>query len=367
MAKSRILIVDDSAVFRRALSDLFGTDPAFEVVGTASNGQLALEAIARLKPELVTLDVEMPVMDGLATVSEIRKIDRRLPILMFSTLTSSGAGATLEALNRGASDYCTKPTGGLGASIEQLKREMLPKARALLGLDRPSVRPAAPMRKSLGIAPTGGAPGGPKRVEIIAIGCSTGGPNALAMLIPALPEKLPVPVVVVQHMPPVFTRLLADRLNTQSKVHVEEAKDGSVLESGKVYIAPGDFHMVIEKCAGGGRVRLNQNAPENFCRPAVDPLFRSVAAVYPGAAIAAVLTGMGRDGTKGCDDLRRTGARIVAQDEASSVVWGMPGSVAEKGLADEILPLERVAAELANWAMKGRTPAPSVARPAGGK
>jgi two-component system chemotaxis response regulator CheB len=367
MAKARVLIVDDSAVFRRALSDLFASDHDFEVVGTASNGQLALDAIKTLRPDLVTLDVEMPVMDGLATVTEIRKVQRRLPILMFSTLTSTGAGATLDALHRGASDYCTKPSGGLGASMEQLKRDMLPKARALLRLDRPAAPPVEPMRRSLGVGAGKPDPAPPRRIDVLAIGCSTGGPNALAVLVPQLPADLPVPVVIVQHMPPVFTRLLADRLCAQSRVRVLEAQDGVALEKGTVYIAPGDHHMTVERAAGGVRIRLNQDAPENFCRPAVDPLFRSVAAVYPGAILAAVLTGMGRDGTKGCDALRRAGAHIIAQDEPSSVVWGMPGSVVEKGLADQILPLDRVSSEIATWLSRGRSGVMASARQPTGK
>ncbi len=354
MPKSRILVVDDSAVFRRALSDAFAADPDLEVVGTASNGQLALEAISRLKPDLVTLDVEMPVMDGLQTVSEIRKKERRLPILMFSTLTSSGAGATLEALNRGASDYCCKPTGGIGVAQDQLKRELLPKVRALLRLDRIGSAKIAPVKKFVPPAMPASRGDTPKRVDLIAIGCSTGGPNALANVLPLLPADLPCPVVVVQHMPPVFTRLLAERLDSTSKVKIEEAAHGSVLEPGKVLIAPGDHHMVLERSGTTTRVRLNQDAPENFCRPAVDPLFRSVASIYGGSVLAVILTGMGRDGTKGCEDIRRTGGYVIGQDEATSVVWGMPGSIVEKGLANEVLPLERIAGEIAKWAQRGR-------------
>lgn len=359
--KSRVLIVDDSAVFRHALTDVLRTDPRIEVVGTAANGKLALEMLDRLKPDLITLDVEMPVMDGLTTVSEIRKRTRTIPVLMFSTLTSRGADATLEALQRGASDYCAKPSSN-GAGMEELKNDLLPKVRALLKLDRSPAVAQVAMRRATGVATPAAAGPVPRKIDIVAIGCSTGGPNALADVIPRLPPNFATPIVIVQHMPPVFTKLLAERLSSRSKVKVCEATDGQLIENGVAYIAPGDFHMVLQRNGLQVRLKLNKDPAENFCRPAVDPMMRSVATTFPGSALGVILTGMGRDGTLGCDHLRKSGSYILGQDEETSVVWGMPGSIAEKGLANEILPLPRIADAIVRWVARGRTGAPADVR-----
>jgi two-component system, chemotaxis family, protein-glutamate methylesterase/glutaminase len=357
MPRARILIVDDSAVVRRALFDVISADTDLEVVGTAANGRLALDAIKRSRPDLVTLDIEMPVMDGVTTVSEIRQFDPKLPIMMFSAMTSAGAAATLEALHRGASDFCCKPTCGLTTSFDQVKRELLPKVRALLRLDAPTPDAArVGLRRALEIAPGGATGEPPERIEVVAIGGSTGGPNALASLLPALPANLRAPIVVVQHMPPVFTRLLAERLDARSNLAVVEAKDGMILENGKVLIAPGDHHMVVERDGSTVRVRLNQQPAEHCRRPAVDPLFKSIAAAYGRNALAIMLTGMGRDGARGCQDLRRAGAYLLAQDQESSLVWDMPGSIVEHGLAHEVLPLDRIAGEIVRRTTYGAAP-----------
>jgi two-component system chemotaxis response regulator CheB len=350
-----VLIIDDSVVVRRLVSDALGADPAINVLGTAANGKLGLAKIEQLKPDLVTLDIEMPVMDGLQALREIRKIHPRLPVIMFSTLTERGAAATLEALSAGASDYVTKPAnvGSVTESIEAVRSQLLPRIHALAGVRLPAAaRPAAPAKPVvLAEAPTGPV----TRIGVVAIGCSTGGPAALADVLRTVPASLPVPIVVVQHMPPLFTTLLAERLDRSSPVTVVEATDGAELRPGTVYIAPGDRHLEVAPGTGGRMTaRLTSAPPENFCRPAVDPLFRSVAKHYGASALGVVLTGMGSDGKLGAEAMRRTGARIIAQDEATSVVWGMPGAVAAAGLADTVLPLSQIGHRVVARATDGR-------------
>jgi two-component system chemotaxis response regulator CheB len=357
MAKIRVLVVDDAVVVRKIVTDVLAADPEIEVVGTAANGRLALGKLAQLNPDLVTLDIEMPELDGLETLVEIRKTQRRLPVIMFSTLTERAAAATLDALARGASDYVTKPSnvGSVQLAQERIREELIPRIKALCGR-----RPAAPARPTLGPAPSrvvvAPRPPLPVRVDVLAIGVSTGGPNALAEVIPALPAEYPIPVVIVQHMPPVFTRFLADRLSSLSPLTVREGENGAVLEPGTVWIAPGNYHMTLRKDGDRIRLALNQEAPENSCRPAVDPLFRSVAEVYGNRGLGLILTGMGHDGMAGAGQMRQAGATILAQDEATSVVWGMPGAVVSAQLAEAVLPLDKVATELVLRAQTGRLP-----------
>jgi two-component system chemotaxis response regulator CheB len=339
------MVVDDAVVIRRLVSDALAADPEVEVVGTAPNGRLALAKLPQLKPDVITLDVEMPELDGIETVAEIRKVYPRLPVIMFSTLTRRGGEATLDALARGATDYVTKPAnvGSVTAALEQVRGDLLPKiklhhARATRPPAPPSVLPSAPVTTPAGPPPV---------VRAVVIGVSTGGPNALAAVLPSLPADLPVPVLVVQHMPPVFTQLLAQRLDGQCRVRVGEAVEGQPIEAGRVWIAPGDFHMTVATRPVGPVLRLDQGPPENSCRPAADPLFRSAAAVYGAGVLAVVLTGMGQDGLRGCEAVARAGGRVLAQDEATSVVWGMPGFVARAGLAERVLPLPLVGPEIA--------------------
>ncbi len=341
--KKRVLIVDDAVVVRRILSEALARDPDLEVAGTASNGRFALAKFPTLKPDIVLLDIEMPEMDGLETVRQLRKIDARVPIIMFSTLTEHGASATLEALALGATDYVTKPSNrDMAQTLETVSGELIPRIRALCHLPGAyaAVVPKLPPPSPLAWKPRLLTP-----VQVVAIGVSTGGPDALARLLPSLPADLPVPIVIAQHMPPIFTALLAARLAAKSAVPVRECVSGEALEPGSAVLAPGDFHMVIAQ-EDVTRLRVHQEARENFCRPSVDVLFRSVAKVYGGRALAVILTGMGQDGLKGCETLRAAGARIYVQDEASSVVWGMPGFVARSGLADKILPLDQIGSEI---------------------
>jgi two-component system chemotaxis response regulator CheB len=343
MTPIRILIVDDSVVIRRLLSDTLSGDPALEVVATASDGRIALAKISLLKTDLITLDIEMPVMDGLETLVEIRKLYPKLPVIMFSTLTERGAAATLDALAAGASDYATKPsnTGSPAVAIERIRTELIRKIKALCGIAPLKLPPLPGFRPAVKVRLRSDA-----RIEIVAIGTSTGGPNALTALLPQLPADFPVPIVIVQHMPPLFTRLLAERLNALARLEVQEGKAGQKLQRGQVWIAPGDHHMTVIRKGTEFVLGINHDAQENSCRPAVDVLFRSVAQTYGANVLAVVLTGMGADGTRGSADIREAGGGVIVQDEASSVVWGMPGNVVAASLADHIYPLGGIASEV---------------------
>lgn len=345
--KKRVLIVDDAVVVRKTLSDAVSRDARLEVAGTASNGRFALAKFSLVKPDIVLLDIEMPEMDGLETVRQLRQIDRRVPIIMFSTLTERGASATLEALALGATDYVTKPSNtDMTGTLDTVSRELIPRIRALCHLPETSPAaggadlPAAPVVHRVP-KPNLLAP-----VQVVAIGVSTGGPDALAHILPTLPASLPVPVVIAQHMPPIFTTMLAARLGAKSALRVCECQSGEPLVPGCAYIAPGDFHMVVSGEGGITCLRTHRGAKENYCRPSVDVLFRSVAQTFGARALGVVLTGMGQDGLKGCEVLAALGARIVVQDEATSVVWGMPGLVARAGLANRIAPLDQIGLEI---------------------
>jgi two-component system, chemotaxis family, protein-glutamate methylesterase/glutaminase len=268
----------------------------------------------------------------------------RVPIIMFSTVTARGATATLDALSAGANDYVTKPAnvGSVAQSMESVREQLIPRIRALTG--RPPLPAAVRASASEAAAPRVPAPRGPRTPPaVLVIGSSTGGPEALTRVVPHLPATLPVPVLLTQHMPPVFTTQFAQRLDRLSALRVVEATDGAPLLPGTVHLAPGDRHLVVRATARGPVTALTQDPPENFCRPAVDPLFRSAASVYQGAVLAVVLTGMGSDGRSGAGDVRGAGGTVLVQDQASSVVWGMPGAVTQAGYADEVLPLDRVA------------------------
>jgi len=343
-ARVRVLVVDDSVVIRRLVSDLLAADPAIEVVGTAQNGRVSLAKVAELKPDVVTMDIEMPDMNGIQAVKELRRTNPRLPIIMFSTLTERGASATLEALASGASDYVTKPSnvGSIAQSQQNIREQLIPKIKALAG----TRRLAAAGKPSKIPQPTRSRVTRTRAFGVLAIGCSTGGPDALAHVLPVLPADLGVPVVVVQHMPPLFTRLLAQRLDNQCRLRVSEAEHGDKVVPGRVLIAPGGVHMEVVRKGTDMQIKLTQDPPENFCRPAVDVLFRTVSAAYGDRVLAAVLTGMGRDGERGGKVIRDAGGEVYAQDEATSVVWGMPGAVAMAGLADKLLPLDRVGPEV---------------------
>ncbi len=345
----RVLVVDDSVVIRRLVTHALEADPLIEVVGVAANGAIALQRIEQLNPDVLTLDVEMPEMDGLELLRRLRGRYPQLRIIMFSTLTERGAAVTYEALALGADDYVPKASnaGALDRSLERLRQELIPKIRQFfvdgtapaIPAPAPSVARRVVARQQETFSP-----------RVVAIGVSTGGPVALGELLPKLPADFPLPVLVVQHMPPLFTRLLAERLDACSPLKVREASQGELVEAGKVLIAPGDYHLKVAREGAAVRVQLDQSPPLNSCRPAVDALFSSLAEVYGGAVLAVILTGMGYDGLRGAEMLKAAGARLLAQDQATSVVWGMPGAVVSAGLADRVAPLDQMAAEILRFA-----------------
>jgi two-component system chemotaxis response regulator CheB len=349
----RVLVVDDSVVIRRLVTHALEDDPLLDVVGSASNGLIALQRISQLNPDVLTLDIEMPEMDGLETLRRVRREYPQMRVIMFSTLTGRGAAVTLEALTLGAGDYVTKASneGSLDRSMARLREELVPKIKQFFHLPaqtRAAVRPepahfpeAAPARPDTLVFQRTKV-----RPKVLVIGVSTGGPAALGAILPDLPAGFRLPVLVVQHMPPLFTRLLAERLHSICRLPVAEAVHGDPVESGKILIAPGDFHLKVASNGGAVRVCLDRSPKLNSCRPAVDALFASVGEVYGGAAIAVILTGMGQDGLRGAEILQAQSASVLAQDEPSSVVWGMPGAVVNAGLADCVLPLDQVVREI---------------------
>lgn len=348
MDRIRILVVDDSVLIRKLLSDTLSGDDALQVIGTASDGRLALAKIPQLHPDLITLDIEMPVMDGLQTLVEVRKLYPKLPVIMFSTLTERGASATLEALSLGASDYAAKPGPDVSAAAS-IRAELIPKIKALcVGPSAKEAAPVPPNPPAVVRRPVH------RRIEIVAIGTSTGGPNALAEVLPRIPKDFPVPIVLVQHMPPIFTRLLAERLSSHSQIPVHEGTAGAILSPGRAWIAPGNFHMTIKRAGVAWRLELNQDAPEHSCRPSVDVLFRSVSEVSGAETLAVVMTGMGSDGVRGAEQIRRKGGEILIQDQASSVVWGMPGLVYAAGQADGVYPLNQLGQEITRRVLQSR-------------
>lgn len=348
-----VLVVDDSVVVRSIVRSLLSGQPGIQV-DVARNGRVALEAIAARAPDFVLLDVEMPELDGISTLREIRKTHPRLPVVMFSTLTERGASITLDALAAGANDYLTKPVAAAGfeAMREQLRLDLTTRIDAMC---RREPTPALPRGPVAAPPETARARRG-EGIDIVAIGSSTGGPNALLDVFTHLPEDLPVPIVLVQHMPAMFTTMLARSLDAKSSLTVAEARGGEELRPGHAWLAPGGYHMTVGRRDGAATLAINQDPPECSCRPAVDVLFRSVAASHGARCLAVVLTGMGVDGSVGAQALRAAGAQVLAQDEATSVVWGMPGAVVRAGLADAVVPLSAVADEIVRRVGTTRAP-----------
>ncbi len=339
MKPIHILIVDDSAAVRRLLRLALSEDPELQIAGVAANGKIALALMEQSPPDVVTLDIEMPEMDGLTALAQIRKRYPRLPVIMFSTLTERGAVATLDALSLGATDYVTKPTtvGDPARAIESIKQQLIPRIKSFCRrLDVAPAPPVIPSRQQSESRP----------VELLVIGTSTGGPNALAEVLAAFPKDLSVPVAIVQHMPATFTRFLAERLALLCPLPVREAVSGARLAAGEVWIAPGDYHLTVTGLRSACGLQLIQTPPENSCRPSVDVLFRSAAQVFGNGVLAVVMTGMGQDGLRGAEAVCDRGGRVWAQDAATSVVWGMPGFIVQHGLAQRVLPVGRIGQEI---------------------
>lgn len=338
----RVLVVDDSAVVRGLISRQLNAETGIGVVATAANGALALAELARRDVDVVVLDIEMPVMDGLTALGEIVARYPAVRVVMASTLTRRNAEISMKALHLGASDYVAKPETGLGAA-EEFRHELASKIRALAA-KRPAAIARAPTTVTapvMAAPPT--LPRPPRtRPSVILIGASTGGPPALLKLFAALRGAVEQPILLTQHMPPTFTALLAEQLTRAGERPCAEARDGDRIKPGHCYVAPGGWHMTVAREGAMPTLRLNQDPPENFCRPAVDPLFRTAARVFGSGALGVILTGMGSDGAQGCEALARAGGHFIVQDEASSVVWGMPGAAAATGLAGGVLPLDQI-------------------------
>ncbi|HEY3703489.1 MAG TPA: chemotaxis response regulator protein-glutamate methylesterase [Terracidiphilus sp.] len=344
--RTRVLIVDDSAVMRSLLRSVVSADAQLEIAGTAVDGAAALQSIVTAMPDVMLLDVEMPVMDGLATLKRLRADGCRLPVIMCSALTQRGARVTIEALANGAGDYVAKPDAqdSREAAIRTLSCQLLPRIHALVRRTQAQVLTGVPP-----VRPVAARAQEPRAPAVVAIGVSTGGPEALETLLRSIPGEFPLPILIVQHMPALFTGMLAERLDKCCSLRVREAAEGMAVTAGNIYIARGDLHMEALKPAAAGNsptLHLTSGPPENHCRPAVDVLFRSLGATYAGNVLAVVLTGMGYDGLAGCRVLYEQGATVLVQDEATSTVWGMPGAVATAGLAHRVLPLTEIAPEI---------------------
>lgn len=367
-ARLRVLVVDDTVTYRKVVSTLLAEMPEIEVVGTAVNGKFALEKVEQLRPDLLLLDVEMPEVDGLEVLRRLRAAGSRAGAIVLSAFTAQGASTTLQCLELGAFDFVLKPSGGsMEANAERLRQELRPRlaayarkcqVRAILGgvvssptSENSAVRPTPAETPDRSVGQPATVPAAPP--EVVAIGISTGGPKALTEMLPRLPGDLPVPVLIVQHMPPVFTKSLADDLDRHCSLRVQEAKDGQEVRAGTILIAPGGKQMKVSREAGHTVVRITEDPPENSCRPSVDYLFRSVAAVYGAHSLGVMMTGMGNDGSAGCRNIKRCGGHILAQDEASCVVFGMPRAAIEEGLVDRVAPLSDIAREIVRVVERG--------------
>ncbi len=330
---ARVMVCDDSAVIRSAISRILERDGGIEVVCRVGDGAQALAALQTTAIDVVVLDIEMPVLDGLAALPLLLKHDPGLRVIMASTLTTRGADIALQALKLGAADYLNKPTAAILAADGTFGFELIAKVKGLARFRRP-VAPAPAAAAAIGLSPSPR-----RRTSLLAIGSSTGGPQALFTFVQALGTGVAVPVVLTQHMPPTFTPLLAQHLTRLGGMACSEAKDGEQMLPGRIYLAPGDRHLLVNKGRGGPVAKLSSGPKENFCRPAVDPMLRSASVACDGGVLVVMLTGMGQDGLLGTREVVRAGGAALAQDAETSVVWGMPGAVARAGLAHAVLPL----------------------------
>jgi len=372
----RVMVVDDSAVIRGLITRMLEEDQQISVVASVANGQLAVNQLERQagKIDVIILDIEMPVMDGLTALPLLIKADPKIKIIMASTLTKRNAEISIRAMTAGAADYVPKPTTSREISGgNDFRQEIINKVKSLgtahrqaLGLTvgRRSTAPARNPAKIGAAAAASGAsdaqrweiksgekitlrPAGTAKADILAVGSSTGGPQALFEFLKTLPTEINVPVMITQHMPATFTAILADHITRMTKWPCQEGKNGDVLKSGKIFLAPGGFHMTVVQKGTDRVIALNEEPPENFCRPAVDPMLRSVVKVFGPRVLTVILTGMGNDGAKGSKGVVEAGGTVVAQDEKTSVVWGMPGAVASAGICSAVLPINQIAGHVA--------------------
>ena len=359
----RVMLVDDSLVIRGLISRMVKSAPGMYVVASVGDGARAIEEVKRRDVDVIVLDIEMPTMDGLTALPEIIKARPRVKVIMASTLTGPNADASIRALSLGAADYLAKPTSsadvsGVGGS-DVFRRDLIAKIQALGYVARKAtgaptneaLKPAsAPVKSTTADKPllySGSVALRPakrwmRRPAVLAVGSSTGGPQALMRFFELLKPTINIPVIVTQHMPPKFTTTLADHISRKTGFPCVEAEDGMALEPNKIALAPGDYHMTIVGTPQAPKVKLNQEPPENFCRPAVDPMLRSLVPVYGERVLTVILTGMGYDGLHGSEEIIKAGGEVIAQDEATSVVWGMPGAVATGGLCSTVLPLDEI-------------------------
>lgn len=355
-----VMVVDDSAVIRGLLTRALEQDPLVKVVSSVGNGEAALKALERHDIDVIILDIEMPVMDGLTALPKLLAARPGVKIIMASTLTRKNAEVSLRALQAGAADYLPKPSSTSELTgADAFRRELLAKVKALASAVRPARRASAPRDSRAAPAPVVRAARAitlrkPSSAlpRLIAIGSSTGGPQALLEVLRDMAASVKLPILITQHMPPTFTTLLAEHIGRATGMACAEGRDGEAVVAGRIYLAPGNFHMVVERSGGGSVIRLNQEPPENFCRPSVDPMLRSLAAVYGASLLSIILTGMGCDGHKGAREVVELGGTVIAQDEATSVVWGMPGAVATGGLCSAVLPLKEIGPSVRKLVMR---------------
>lgn len=358
----RVMVVDDSAVIRGLLTRSLEEDPSIKVVASVGNGEIAIKTLDRQDIEVIILDIEMPVMDGLTALPKLLEKKPGVQVIMASTLTRKNAEVSLRALQAGAADYLPKPSSTSElTSKDAFQRELTEKVKALAAAARPVGRPVAP-RPVASKSPAPASIAAVRRIELrkpsltlprlIAIGSSTGGPQALLEVLRDMAAAVKLPILITQHMPATFTTLLAEHIGRATGVPCAEAQDGEKINAGQIYLAPGNYHMVVEREGTDSVIRLNQDPPENFCRPAVDPMLRSLAKIYGSGLLTIILTGMGSDGQKGAVEVVEVGGTVIAQDEATSVVWGMPGAVATSGLCSAVLPIKEIGPSVRKLVMR---------------
>jgi len=341
-----VMVVDDSAIVRGLITRTLKSDPRIDVVASCSNGEMAVLQAAKRALDVIILDIEMPVMDGLTALPKLQQANPDARVIMASTLTQRNAAVSLRAMTLGAADYIAKPTTDRLNANEEFHRDLIRKVIALGRAKKRNASPDAPTHLGKPLIATRGKV--MRAPRIIAIGSSTGGPQALLALLGALSPMVTCPIVIAQHMPATFTAVLAQHIGRASGRPASEAADGVEIKPGCIYLAPGDYHFEIVRQGAGFAARLSQSPPQNFCRPSVDPLFHSVAHIFGGDSCAIMLTGMGADGCGGARAVAAAGGAVIAQDEATSVVWGMPGAVAHAGICSAILPLPKIAGHIAS-------------------